>query len=99
MVYQLDLRQCIYQIVGQRRNYEIYQLFKDKNISKSTIKDYENDLPCVVKPKPAKPRVADNKKLRYVLQSIKNRVGASSHTTVLRIFIKNNAIHKNESKF
>jgi Fe2+ or Zn2+ uptake regulation protein len=37
MVYQLDLRKCIYQLVGPTKKYEIYQLIKDKNISKSTI--------------------------------------------------------------
>jgi hypothetical protein len=65
MVYQLDLHKCIYQLVGQRKKYEIYQLFKD--ISKSTIKYCENGLPCVVKPKIAKARAADNKKVQNVL--------------------------------
>jgi hypothetical protein len=64
MVYQLDLRKCTYQLVGK---YELYQLFNDKNISKSTIKGCENGLPCVVKPKTAKPRVADYKKVLNVL--------------------------------
>jgi hypothetical protein len=55
MVYQLDFRKGIYQLGGQRKKYERYQLFKYKNISKftiyQTIKDCENGLPCVVKPK------------------------------------------------
>jgi hypothetical protein len=90
----------------------LYQLFKNKNISESTIyqaiKDCENDLPCVVKPKIAKPRVADNKKGRNVLQSIKNRVRASSqlvanknnitHSTVVRSLKKNDVIHKKRVK-
>jgi hypothetical protein len=78
LVYQLDLRKCICQLVGQRKKYKVYQPFKDKNTLKSTIyqtiKDSENGLPCVVKPKIAKPRVADNKKVQNVLQSIRNRV-------------------------
>jgi hypothetical protein len=41
----------------------IYQLFKDKDLSKSTIKDCENGFPCVVKPKLAKPRVADKNRV------------------------------------
>jgi hypothetical protein len=79
MVYELDPRKCIYQLVGQRKKYEIYQLFKGKNISKSTIKDCENGLPYVVMPKTAKPRVAHSKKVRNVLQMcFKTRVGALS---------------------
>jgi hypothetical protein len=71
--------------------YEIYLLFKDKNISKSdiyqTIKDCESGLPCVVKAKIAKPCVAEKKKkLRNVLQSIKNGVGASSRLSTLQFF-------------
>jgi hypothetical protein len=106
MIYQLDLRKCIYKLVRQRKKYEIYQLFKDKNISKSiiyqTINGCENGSPCVVKPIIAKPRIAENKKLRNVLQSIKNRVGASSqlvvrknnitHSTILRVLKKNDVI-------
>jgi hypothetical protein len=34
MVYQLDIPKCIYQLVGQRKKYDIY-------ISKSTIKDFK----------------------------------------------------------
>jgi hypothetical protein len=106
MVYQLDLRKCIYQLVGQMKKYEIYQLFKDRKISKFTIKDFENGLPCVSKPKIAKPSVADSKKVRRVLQSIKSRVGASlrlvvrtSHTTVFRILKKKNDVtHKKRVK-
>jgi hypothetical protein len=78
MVYQLDLRKSIYQLVGQRKIYEIYQLFKDNNIWKSIIKDCQNDLSCLLKPKIAKLQVGDSKKVRNVLQSFKNRVGASS---------------------
>jgi hypothetical protein len=55
MVQQLDLRKYIYQLVEQRKKYEIHQLFKHNNNTKSTIKDCENDLPCVMKPKIAKP--------------------------------------------
>jgi predicted transcriptional regulator len=70
----------LYQLY-QRKKYEMYQLFKDKNISKSTIyqtiKDCENGLPCVVKPKIGEPRVADSKKVRNVLPSIKNLVEVS----------------------
>jgi hypothetical protein len=47
--------------------YEIYRLFKDTSISKFTIKDCENYLPCVVKSKIAKSRVADNKKVQKVV--------------------------------
>jgi hypothetical protein len=60
---------------GKSMRYIIYQLFKDKKISKSiiyqTIKDCKNGLTCVVKSKFAKSRVADNKKIRNLLQSIK----------------------------
>jgi hypothetical protein len=44
----------------------IYQLFKDKNILKSNIKDCENGLPCVVKLKVAKTRFAD--RARSIMQ-------------------------------
>jgi hypothetical protein len=61
----------VYQLVGQKKKYEIYQLFKDKNLSKSTIyqtiKGCENGLPCVVKPKIAKSSGAVTKKAGNVL--------------------------------
>jgi hypothetical protein len=83
MVYQLDLRKCIYQLVGQWKNYEINQLFKYKNISKTTIYQTIKAVKMiyyevVVKSKIATPRVADKQKVRNVLQGIKNRVIASS---------------------
>jgi hypothetical protein len=50
-------------------------LFKDENISKSTIyqtiKDCENGLPCVVKPTIAKSRVADKKKWKMCCRASK----------------------------
>jgi hypothetical protein len=53
MVYKLNIRKCIYQLVEQRKKYEIYELFKDINISKSTIyqtiRYCENDFPCIMK--------------------------------------------------
>jgi hypothetical protein len=68
----------------------------------SSIKLSKTGSPCVVKPIIAKPRIAENKKLRNVLQSIKNRVGASSqlvvrknnitHSTILRVLKKNDVI-------
>jgi hypothetical protein len=51
-------------LVGHRKKYEIYQLFKDKNISKSTIKDIKNSWPCVVNRNIAKPRVVDTKEVQ-----------------------------------
>jgi hypothetical protein len=76
----------VYQLVGKRKKYEIYLLFTDKNTSKSNIyqniKDCENGFPGVVKPKDTKLRVADNKKVRYLLQSIINCVEAWKHHTL-----------------
>jgi hypothetical protein len=102
----------IYQLFGQMKECGIYQLFKDKNISKynsyQTINDCEIGLPCALKPKNAKPRVFDNKKVRIVLQSIKNRVGASSqlvakkknitHSTIVLRILKKKRCHPQKTR-
>jgi hypothetical protein len=73
-------------------------LFKDENISKSTIyqtiKDCENVLPCVVKPKIAKPHVADDKKMerRHGLWPGKTK----SYTLQFCKLKKNDVIHKKQ---
>jgi predicted transcriptional regulator len=66
----------------------MYQLFEDKNIPKSTIyqtiKDYDNGLTCVVKPKIGK----------YV-GARKNNI---AHSTVFQIMKTNYVIHKKRVK-
>jgi hypothetical protein len=62
----------------------------------------------ILKPKIAKPRVADNKKVRNVLRRLKKSVRASplpvarknsiTHSTVLQILKKNNVIDKQRVK-
>jgi hypothetical protein len=85
-------------VISRAYKYIIFRFFLIFLLTTSTFKDYENSTPCVVKTKIAKSRVAENKRLRNILQSHKNCVEASSplvakkniitHSTVLRILKK-----------
>jgi hypothetical protein len=100
MVYKLDNRKYIHQLADRGKSLRCISCLKIKICISKT----NNGLPCVVKPKIAKPRFADKNTGWNVLQSIKNCCGSVvmtcypenniTHSKALRNFNKNDVIHK-----
>lgn len=81
MVYKLDLRKSIYNLVGRMPKPEIVRLFEDQNISRRTIyrtiADCEQGIPCLNLPKSGRPRTFTHNRADRLVRSAKDRVGVS----------------------
>ncbi|KAJ8978518.1 hypothetical protein NQ317_002422 [Molorchus minor] len=102
----------IYSLVGRLPKSEIVNLFRDHNVSQTTIyraiRDCEEGIPCINLPKTGRPHVLSQNRVNRLVESAHDRVGISSrklgrrfgvsYKTVLRTLSRNNVRFRKRRK-
>lgn len=88
MSYKIEVRKSIYSLVGRVPKTDIVNLFIGNNISRATIyrtiRECEEGIPCLNLPKSGRPRIMSNNNVNRLLQSVKERIGASTRKLARR---------------
>lgn len=112
MSYKLDIRKGIYNLVGRIPKRDIIAIYREQNVSKSTIyntiRDCEEGIPCINLPKTGRPRILSGIRERRLMEAAKDKVGVSqrklarrfgiSKTTVLRTIHRTNLVFRKRRK-
>lgn len=112
MSYKLEIRKSIYNLVGHIPKREILNIFRNENISKTTIyrtiSECEQGIPCLNLPKSGRPKLLTENRANGICESAKDRVGTSlrklsrrfnvSHETVRRVLQKKGLKYRKRRK-
>jgi transposase len=112
MSYKINLRLSIYNLVGRMPKRDIVDIYREQNISKSTIyrtiKECEEGIPCVNLPKSGRPRVLNQLRQGRLIQAAKHKIGISQRklarkfnvgkTTVFRTLSSDNIVFRKRRK-
>lgn len=112
MSYKLEIRKSIYNLVGHVPKREILNIFRNQNVSKTTIyrtiAECEQGIPCLNLPKSGRPKLLTENRANRMCGIAKDRVGTSyrklsrrfnvSHETVRRILQKKGLRYRKRRK-
>ncbi|KAF2886471.1 hypothetical protein ILUMI_19702, partial [Ignelater luminosus] len=88
MAYKLEIPKSIYRLVRQLPKRQIVNLFRDQGISPATIyrtiPECEQGIPCLNLPKTGRPKALSTATANRLIQTAKNRVGASNRKLARR---------------
>jgi transposase len=112
MSYKINLRLGIYNLVGRMPKRDIVDIYRDQNISKSTIyrtiKECQEGILCVNLPKSGRPRVLNQLRQGRLIQAAKHKIGISQRklarrfnvgkTTVFRTLSSDNIVFRKRRK-
>lgn len=112
MSYKIDIRRGVYNLVGRMSKRDIVDIYRDQNISKSTIyrtiKECQEGIPCVNLPKSGRPRVLNQLRQGRLIEAAKHKIGISQRklarrfnvgkTTVFRTLSNKNIVFRKRRK-
>lgn len=103
MSYKLDIRKGIYQLVGRVPKRDIVRIYRDQNISVSTIyqtiKECQEGIPCINLPKSGRPKVLSRANEQRLVERAKNKVGTSVRKLSRRFHISRSTVSRILSRY